>query len=92
VDRVTLDFMRAGREPESFTGGLRSLRYPVIKRLAATSSPGESRALVELMERMRALLRAELAGSLSDGDRFRLGYRLSQGTILLADDVFEVRR
>jgi hypothetical protein len=41
---------------------------------------------------LRALLRAELVGLLSDGDRFRLGYRLSQGTILLADDVFEARR
>jgi hypothetical protein len=41
---------------------------------------------------LRALLRAELVGLLSDGDRFRLGYRLSPGTILLADDVFEARR
>lgn len=92
ADRLTLELLRPGREPERFSGDLGGLRYPAIERLAADSEREESESTVELEQRVRAFLRAEPAGSLSGYDLFQLEYRLSDGTILLANGALEESR
>jgi hypothetical protein len=92
IDGVTLDLTGPGQTAQRFSGDLGGLRYPVIERLAATSEREDPESAAELVGRVRALLRAEPAGPLSGYDRFRLEYRLSGGTILLAEDLVEAPR
>jgi hypothetical protein len=85
VDRLSLELVGPGGEPVRFSNDLGGLRYPAIARLAGGTPREQAETAAMLTDHVRGLLHADTSVTLPDRAWFRLEYRLSEGTIQLAE-------